>query len=192
MFHKIYWSSMEDTLKFRKHQIVFSFVFEWDYNLLLFKTYFHYFMKIAYNRINDNILNRKAVFFFFYNCRWVYLWNFSSSIWALIQKLLPRSMIPDAAFHEFPAKTLRKLPVSTRDSPGSARNSTQESGDRIRLPVLTGSCRFQAEPDKSGRRIRSPEYCFHEISWIPRNRPFPYWIVRLEYSKNFESRSTFI
>ncbi len=53
----------------------------------------------------------------------------------------------------------------------------QEFDTRIRWPYptadLTGSCRFRAKPDKSGHRIRSPEYCFHEISGIPRNRPFP-------------------
>ena len=87
-------------------------------------------------------------------------------------------MIPEAVFREFPAKTLRKLAVSGRNPPENARNSTQESGNRIRLPVLTGSCRFRAEPDKSGHRIHSPEYCFHEISGIPRNRPFPCRIVR--------------
>jgi hypothetical protein len=82
-------------------------------------------------------------------------------------------MIPEAVFREFLAKTLRKFPIFCRIPPGNARNSTQESGDRIRLPVLTGSCRFQAKPDKSGHRIRSPEYCFDEVSGIPRNRPFP-------------------
>jgi hypothetical protein len=71
-------------------------------------------------------------------------------------------MIPEAVFREFPAKTLRKLPVSGRNPPGSARNSTQKSGERIRLPVSTGSCRFRAKPDKSGHRntasMESPEY----------------------------------
>jgi hypothetical protein len=71
-------------------------------------------------------------------------------------------MIPEAVFREFPAKTLRKLPVSGRNPPGSARNSTQESVDRIRLLVLTDSCRFRVKPDKSVHRItasmKSPEY----------------------------------
>jgi hypothetical protein len=61
-------------------------------------------------------------------------------------------MIPEAVFREFPAKTLRKLPVSGRNPTGSVRNSTQESGDRIPLPVLTGSCWFRAKQDKSGHR----------------------------------------
>ncbi len=47
-----------------------------------------------------------------------------------------------------------------------------------RLPVLTGSCRFRVKPDKSGHQIRSLEYCFHEISGIPRNWPFPCRVVR--------------
>jgi hypothetical protein len=87
-------------------------------------------------------------------------------------------MIPEAVFHELPAKTLRKLAVSDRNPPENARNSSQESGNRIRLSVLTHSCRFLAEPDKSGHRIRLPECCFHEICGIPRNRPFPCRIVR--------------
>jgi hypothetical protein len=44
-------------------------------------------------------------------------------------------MIPEAVFREFSAKTLRKLTVSGQNPPGSARNSTQESGDRIQLPI---------------------------------------------------------
>ena len=75
--------------------------------------------------------------------------------------LHPRTMIPEAVFREFPAETRRKHTVSDRNPLENTRNSTQESGDRIRLPVLPGSCRFRAEPDKSGHRIRSPEYCFH-------------------------------
>jgi hypothetical protein len=67
-------------------------------------------------------------------------------------------MIPEAVFHEFPAKTLRKFAVSDRNPPENARNSTQESGNRIQLSVLTDSCRFRAEPDKYGHRIRLPEY----------------------------------
>jgi hypothetical protein len=65
---------------------------------------------------------------------------------------IPRSMIPDAAFRDFPT------------------GKCQESGDRIRLPILTGSCRFRAEPDKSG--------C-HEISGKPWNWSFPsIWVGR--------------
>jgi hypothetical protein len=77
----------------------------------------------------------------------------------LKQKTLPpRAMIPEAVFHEFPAKTLRKLAVSDRNPPENTRNSMQESGNRISLPVLTDSCRFRAEVGKSGHRIRLPEY----------------------------------
>jgi hypothetical protein len=61
----------------------------------------------------------------------------------------------------FPAETRRKRTVSRQNPPENVRNPTQESGDRIRLPVLPGSCLFRAEPDKSGRRICFPEYCFH-------------------------------
>jgi len=78
-------------------------------------------------------------------------------------------MIPEAVFREFPAKIFKKFPVSDRKPPGSARHSTQESGDPY--PAV-GFDRFRAKPDKSGHRIRSPEYCFHEISGIPQNRPF--------------------
>ncbi len=75
-------------------------------------------------------------------------------------------MIPEAVFHEFPAKTLRKLAFSDRNPPESARNSMQESGNRVRLSVLTDSCRFRAEADKSGTgsvyrntaSMKSPEY----------------------------------
>jgi hypothetical protein len=60
---------------------------------------------------------------------------------------LLRTMIPEAVFHEFPAKTLRKLAASDRNPPENARNSTQESGNRIQMSVLTDSCRFRTEPD---------------------------------------------
>ncbi len=73
-------------------------------------------------------------------------------------------MKTEGVFGEFPAKTLRKLTVSGRNPSQKCRNATPESGDRTRLLVLTGSRQFQAEPDESGHRIRSPEYCFHEIS----------------------------
>jgi hypothetical protein len=95
----------------------------------------------------------------------------------------PRTIIPEAVFHEFPAKTLRKLAVSDMNPPENARNSMQESGNRIRLSVLTHSCRFRAEADKSGHRIRLREYCFHEISGISQNRPFPCRIVRPGFGK---------
>jgi hypothetical protein len=61
----------------------------------------------------------------------------------------------------FPAETRRKRTVSGRNPPENVRNSTQESDDRIWLPVLPRSCLFQAEPDESGHRICFPEYCFH-------------------------------
>ena len=79
----------------------------------------------------------------------------------LMQDISTRSMIPEAVFREFPAETPRKHTISGRNPPQNARNSTQESGDRIRLPVLPGSCLFRAEPDKFGHWIRSPKYCFH-------------------------------
>ena len=96
----------------------------------------------------------------------------------LVEFSYPRTMIPVAVFREFPAKTRRKLAVSCRNPPGNVRNSTLESGNRIRLPVSTGSCRFRAEPEKSGHRIRSPEYCYHEISGIQQIRQFPCRIAR--------------
>jgi hypothetical protein len=65
---------------------------------------------------------------------------------------IPRKMIPEAAFREFSAKTLGKLAVFGRNLPENARNSSQESDSRIRLSVLTGTCRFRMEPDKSGHR----------------------------------------
>ncbi len=76
---------------------------------------------------------------------------------------VPRSIIPEAVFREFPAKTLRKLPVSGRNPPGSARNSTQESGDRIRLSVLTGSGRNRinrvtGSVHQNTAYMKSPEY----------------------------------
>ncbi len=72
-------------------------------------------------------------------------------------------MVPEAVFREFPAKTLRKLPVSGRNLPESVRSSTQESGDRIRLPVLTGSGRNRINPVtgsvyRNAASIKSPEY----------------------------------
>jgi hypothetical protein len=73
---------------------------------------------------------------------------------------VPTSMIPDAVFREFLAKTLRKLRFRS-ETTGSVKNSTRESSYRIRLPVLTGFCRFLAEPDKSVHRntasMKSPE-----------------------------------
>jgi hypothetical protein len=74
---------------------------------------------------------------------------------------IPRSMIPEEVFREFPAETCRKRTVSGQNPPKNARNSMQESGDRIRLPVLPGSCLLRAEPDKSFHRntasMKSPE-----------------------------------
>lgn len=58
----------------------------------------------------------------------------------------------------FRRKSLRKLPVSGRNSSVSARNSTQEFSDHIRLPFLISFCRFQAEPDKPGHQIHSLKY----------------------------------
>jgi hypothetical protein len=72
-------------------------------------------------------------------------------------------MIPEAVFREFPAKTLRKLTVSSRNRPENTSNLVQISGERIQLPFSTGSRWFRPKPDKSSHRIRSPEYCFHEI-----------------------------
>jgi hypothetical protein len=48
-----------------------------------------------------------------------------------MKKLLLRTMIPEAVFHEFPAKTLRKLAVSDRNPPENAGN-----------PVTVFGCRF--------------------------------------------------
>jgi hypothetical protein len=56
--------------------------------------------------------------------------------------LVPRSMIPDAVFHEFPGWNPQE----------NARNWTQESSDRIWLPILPGSCVFRAKPNKSDHR----------------------------------------
>jgi hypothetical protein len=80
-------------------------------------------------------------------------------------------MIFEAVFREFPAKTLWKLAVSGRTPAENARNSTHESGNRIRLPVLTSFCQCRAKPNKSGHWNCSPEYWFHEIFEIPRNQP---------------------
>ena len=99
-------------------------------------------------------------------------------------------MKTEAVFREFPAKNLRKLTVSGRNPSENADNSTQESGDRGRLSVLTGSYQFRAEPDESGHRIRSPEYCFHETSRIPQNRQFPCRIARPGHSRLDEWNTT--
>jgi hypothetical protein len=70
-------------------------------------------------------------------------------------------MIPEAVFRKFPAETHRKHIVSGRNPPENDRNSTQESDDRIRLPILPGSCRFQAELNESCHwntaSMKSPE-----------------------------------
>jgi hypothetical protein len=87
-------------------------------------------------------------------------------------------MIPDAVFREFPEKTLRKLTVSGRNPPENARNPVQGSGDRIRLPVLTGFCKLHGEPDKSGHCVCSLEYCFHEIPVKTQILRVPWRIVR--------------
>ena len=87
-------------------------------------------------------------------------------------------MIPEAVFAEFPEKTLRKLTVSGWNPPENVRNPVQGCGDRIRLSVLAGSDMFRGEPDKSGHRIRSPEYCFHEISGKTRILRVPWRIFR--------------
>jgi hypothetical protein len=46
----------------------------------------------------------------------------------------------------FPAETRRKRTVFGRNPPENVRNSTQESGDRIRLSVLPGFCLFRTNP----------------------------------------------
>ena len=58
-----------------------------------------------------------------------------------------RTMVPEAGSHEFPTKTLSRHAISEQ--------------------YLTEKCgnRFRPKPDKSADR----EYCFHEISEIPRN-----------------------
>jgi hypothetical protein len=48
------------------------------------------------------------------------------------QILVPRTMIPDAVFLEFPAKTLRKLTVSGRKMPEI----------RFKDPMTVSGCRF--------------------------------------------------
>ncbi len=53
------------------------------------------------------------------------------------------SMIPEAVFREFPAKNSQETP---RFQPEPAGNSTQESGDRIRLLIMTGSGRNRINP----------------------------------------------
>jgi hypothetical protein len=78
-------------------------------------------------------------------------------------------MIPEAVFREFPAETRRKHSVSSWNPSGNARNLTQESGDRIWLPVLPCSCRFRTEPDISCHRTRSPASMrFPELSGTDR------------------------
>jgi hypothetical protein len=84
----------------------------------------------------------------------------------------PRTMISEAVFREFLAKTLRKLAVSGQNLLENARNSKQNSNNCIRLSVLAGSWQFRSEPDKSGHRIRSWKYCFHEIFEIQWDRLF--------------------
>jgi hypothetical protein len=100
--------------------------------------------------------------FSFFKSLKIYSYEFLENLYIQFYFSLPRLMIPEAVFREFPAKTLRKLPASGWNAPGSARNSTQESGDRIRLSVVTGSCRFRAKPDKSVHQntasMKSPEY----------------------------------
>ncbi|CAF3473830.1 unnamed protein product [Rotaria socialis] len=60
---------------------------------------------------------------------------------------ISRTMISEAVFREFSVKICKKLAVSDQNPPGIVRNSMQESGNRIQLPVLTGFCRFRLEPD---------------------------------------------
>jgi hypothetical protein len=56
-------------------------------------------------------------------------------------------MIPEAVVRGFLAKTLKKFPVSDRNSPGSVRHSTQESGDPY--PAV-GFDRFLSVPSETG------------------------------------------
>ncbi len=55
-------------------------------------------------------------------------------------------MIPEAVFSDFPAKIPKETHVSGRNPPGSARNSTQESGHRntasMKSPEYHGTGRF--------------------------------------------------
>src|SRR5277367_12071 len=82
-------------------------------------------------------------------------------------------MIPEAVFHEFPAKTLRKLTVSGRNPAGKCQEFDPGIGSgRNRTDPVTGSVQR--------------EYCFHEISGIPRNRSFPCRIVRPGHDKIYK------
>jgi len=69
------------------------------------------------------------------------------------------AQVEDSGLRKRPERG-RKITGSGRKTPKIDRIRKQYSGDRIRLPVLTGSCLFRAETDKSGHRNRSPEYCF--------------------------------
>ena len=79
--------------------------------------------------------------------------RFCPKILNLIAKL-PRMVCLKAVFGVFPAKFGRKIAVSRRSEAENAKNSIQESGNRIRLPILTGFRHFLVEPDRSGHRIR--------------------------------------
>jgi hypothetical protein len=69
----------------------------------------------------------------------------------------------DDSWSSIPAISCENLQETHCYRPENSRNPMQGSDDRIWLPVLTGSCKFRGEPDKSGRLICSPKYCFHEI-----------------------------
>jgi len=112
-------------------------------------------MSIIFSRFKPNddmsILCRTYFRKLYKSCNSMFNFFFISfTIWTL-----PRSMIPEAIFREFPAKILRKLSVSDRNPPGSARNSTKESG-----------CWFWQVPVGSGRNRINP------VTGILRNRPF--------------------
>ncbi len=73
---------------------------------------------------------------------------------------IPSSKIPASGNGRNWPERGGKITGSGRKTPEIDGIRKQYSGDRIQLPVLTVSCLFRAETDKSGHRNRSPEYCF--------------------------------
>ncbi len=115
------------------------------------------------------------------------LFNFvsnTSQIFKPVSKL-PRSMILATGSRRILQERCGKITVSYRKAPKIAGTWKQYSGRKIfgffpvdsyQLLVLSG--RNRPEIIEKNPKNFTPEYCFHKITGITRNRPFPGRTVR--------------
>ncbi len=99
--------------------------------------------------------------------------------------MTPRLMIPVTGSRRLLRERCGKVTVSYRKASGVIETCKQYSGrelfgfllvDSCQLPVFSG--RNPAESIVENPKSFRPEYCFHKITGIIRNRPFPGRTVR--------------